>query len=190
MSDLQKEFDRLEENSEKMDKLFDTPSEGLEYSENRISSLEEEIYNLEKNFDKFNDIINSYDDYKDCFKEYIIKKYEDYSVFMFFEVFVYAFSIIIIIQTPVFIAKIFFVILLIIVTIFNFTVKNNVHKIRNDIKNEIYDKYGIDLTSLSAEDIDDMEMSLLQNKIRSVNLRKEIDEYEYYIFWKEKKMSK
>ena len=190
MSDLQKEFYRLEENCKKIDKRFDTASEGLKYSENRICALEEEIHNLEKNFDKFNDIINGYDDYKDCFKEYIIKKYEDFSFFLFCEVFVYVFSIIIIVRTPMLLVKIFFGLLMVIVTIFNFTIRNNVIKIRKEIKENVYEKYGIDVTSLSVEDIDDMEMSLLQNKIRSVNLSKEIEEYEFYLDWKKKKMGK
>lgn len=190
MSEQQKELDRLEENCYKIDKYFDTAEECLKYCEKRIVDLTEEASSLDNSANRFNDIINGYDDYYGALKDYITSKYDDYFTFVVLEIFVYLLSIAIIIQTPVMVAKIFFISIVIVVTSFNFWIVKEVNKIKEEIKKDVYERYNIDITSLSEEDIDDMEISLLQNKVRYVNINKEIEEYDFYIYWKKRKLER
>ena len=190
ISEHQKELDRLEENCRKIDKYFDTALECLNYCEEKIVSLTEEMNNLEDKSGKFSDIINSYDEYNDCFKDYISSTYGDYFTFMVFEVVFYLFSVILIIQTPVLVAKIVLIFMIIIATIFNFFLKRKVIGIKKEIKENVYKKYDIDLESLTDRDVDNIEMCLLKNKVRVVKINKEIDEYEFYIQWKNRELSR
>lgn len=190
LSEQQKELDRLEENCYKIDKYFDTAEECLKYCEKRIVDLTEEASSLDNSANRFSDIINGYDDYYGALKDYITSKYDDYFTFVVLEIFVYLLSIAIIIQTPVMVAKIFFISIVIVVTSFNFWIVKEVNKIKEEIKKDVYERYNIDITSLSEEDIDDMEISLLQNKVRYVNINKEIEEYDFYIYWKKRKLER
>ena len=46
------------------------------------------------------------------------------------------------------------------------------------------------MESLTDRDVDNIEMCLLKNKVRVVKINKEIDEYEFYIQWKNRELSR
>lgn len=188
MSEQQKELCRLEENCYKIDKFFDTGEECLEFSRKQIISLEEEFANLEISSNRFSDIINGYNDYKECLKDYIINNYIDFFTFIVIECVIYFMSLSIILKTPEVLWRIVFLIAIVIVSLFNVGVCSNVVAIRKKIQQDIYSRYNIDLRSLTDEDVDNMSITLLQSKIREVKLDKEIEEYEYYICWKTRRL--
>lgn len=184
MYELQKELNRLRENCKKIDSYFDDDMEALNYCKTRISSLNEEIEIFDNMASKFGDIISNYDDYKNCFVDYINEKYIDFGTFLVFQLLIFVISLILITSTLNIGIKLIFVFIIIIFICKNVWIYNIVCKKRENIAKGIYSKYGVDIAKLTEEDIDDMEMSLLQDKVRSVNLRKEIDEYEFYFNWK------
>ena len=188
MSDLQKEFEMLEENCKKIDNYFDTDSECLEYCESKINSLSEEVNTLERDFNIFSDVIKGYDTYYGCFKEYVGSIFGNFKIFVLFEIFVYLISFVVVFSLENLIFRIIFIGMLFVVTIYNYIIVRRISKIKNDIRNEIYNKYDIDLTTMDEEEIEELDLKSLRNRIRINKIDDEIIKYRFYIRWKRSKM--
>lgn len=188
MSELQKEFAMLEENCKKIDNYFDTDSECLEYCESKIDSLNEEVDTLERDFNTFSDIIRGYDNYYGCFREYVINIFGSFKLFILFEVVAYLISLIVIFSTNDLIFRIIFIGLLFIITLYNYVVFKKVDKMKTDIWNNIYKKYDIDLNTMNEEEIEEIDLKSLRNRIRINKIENEIYEYRYYLCWKKGRM--
>ncbi len=180
MSELQMDFEKLKEKYKEIDKCFDSDEEALEYYKKQVRELDEEIKTISERADKYSGIVVCYDNYTECYRDYIIENYNNFKTYVFIQFFIVIAGLILMFYIPLFWARILLILFILLVIIYNLVIIFKVEKTKKSIKEELLNKYNIDINTLTEEDVEDMSLNVLCNKVKENNIFNEMREYSYF----------